>query len=315
MELRLVLDSDHTDPLCRTLRNGGNPNAAALELMSRLVRPGRRVLDLGCHVGQFALTAAALGHEVLAVDGSPRNADLLRASARLNGLANLHVVNCAVGAATALAAFCEDGPHGSVAGAGVPRRVTLHVPVLSAETLLSGMGWDRLALVKIDVEGYEIEALAGLRRFLAGPAAPAVIYESNAHTLDFFRRTPGDLHRALTGQGYRIYQIGEKRLTACEPDDFQGPTCVDYLAVKDALPTLPDWLIHDAFTEAELRAQVEGELASHNPDERASIARRLAAAGDRLLADARLQSALQGLHRDPNPTVRAAVAWHTPRAA
>jgi 23S rRNA (cytosine1962-C5)-methyltransferase len=53
---------------------------------------GRRVLDMFCYSGGFALAASALGgaREVLGVDTSQRAVDLAAANARRNGLNNVH---------------------------------------------------------------------------------------------------------------------------------------------------------------------------------------------------------------------------------
>jgi len=60
------------------------PAAEAVVLAGR-VRPGQRVLDVGCGTGNAALIAARAGAEVTAVDPSPRLLDVARAQARREG--------------------------------------------------------------------------------------------------------------------------------------------------------------------------------------------------------------------------------------
>src|SRR5512135_2023900 len=43
-----------------------------LETASRAIGPRGRVLDLGGHIGSFALGAAASGYEVVTIEASPR---------------------------------------------------------------------------------------------------------------------------------------------------------------------------------------------------------------------------------------------------
>jgi FkbM family methyltransferase len=316
LELLVVVDPACSDPVSAAVRHGSNPNEVGLELMAQAVQPGDRVLDLGGHIGLFALTAAALGCEVLTVEASRHNASLLATAARLNGFSNLHLVNCAVGSGTGLAAFCEDGPFGSVAGDRVPRPVTSRVPVLTVENLLAGMGWERLAFVKMDVEGSELAATAGMQRILESARAPAVLFESNEHALHFFGQTPQALHAAFCAAGYTCHQVGARRLTLCSPDEPQGPTCVDYLAVKGKLPTLPKrWEVSAGFTQAELIEQFRADMTGANPDLRASAARRLATSPPALVASPVLQAGLCRLHDDKDDRVRTAACWHSRQAA
>ena len=50
------------------------------------LRPGQRVLDVGCGTGNAALIAARAGAQVTAVDPAPRLLDVARAQARRDGL-------------------------------------------------------------------------------------------------------------------------------------------------------------------------------------------------------------------------------------
>lgn len=69
---------------------------ALIETMD--VRPGARVLELGCGSGVVSLAAAARAADVhvLAVDSNPRAAACTARGAELNGLANVHVQLAAV---------------------------------------------------------------------------------------------------------------------------------------------------------------------------------------------------------------------------
>ena len=61
--------------------------AARVLVEAASLRPGERVLDLGCGTGNAALLAAAAGTEVTAVDPSPRLLSVASATAEREGLA------------------------------------------------------------------------------------------------------------------------------------------------------------------------------------------------------------------------------------
>jgi FkbM family methyltransferase len=316
VEFLVVLNAGMNDPLAEGIRRGHNPLVPTLELLRQLAPAGARVLDLGGHVGLFSLTAAALGYEVLTVEASLQNASLLGASARLNGFAHVHVVHCAIGAGSGLVPFCDGGPYGSISTSRVRRPVTAQVPVLSGDDILAGMGWNRVAFVKMDVEGSEVAAVAGLRSLLGQAPAPAVVSESNEHTLNFFGHTTQTLQQAFTGLGYQCYQIGPRLLTPTSADDLQGCHCVDYLGVQGPLPPLPPgWQATAPFSQGDIAEQLGREFTDANPDVRASVARRLSQADAGLLVLPGFHAGMQRLLHDDNAQVRQAAAWYPRRDA
>jgi FkbM family methyltransferase len=143
------------DELSQWLAKGIFPES--YNLMVRLLRAlapeGGRVLDLGAHVGMFALAAAAAGYEVLAVEASPRNAALLRASIERNGFDRLRLVHAAVSDRPGVLEFCQAGPYGHVLTGASEESVK--VPAIDVDRLLAEHGWDRVDFVKMDIEGSE----------------------------------------------------------------------------------------------------------------------------------------------------------------
>src|SRR2546427_8212490 len=95
VHLDVAFGAEADDHLSRTLRQGWYPTSPATDLLLQMVRPGHRVLDLGANIGMFSLPLAAIGCEVVAVEASPRNAELLKASITRNRLANLRLIHAA----------------------------------------------------------------------------------------------------------------------------------------------------------------------------------------------------------------------------
>jgi 2-polyprenyl-3-methyl-5-hydroxy-6-metoxy-1,4-benzoquinol methylase len=96
LNVQLAFDEEYDDPLARAVANGTAELSGALMWLLSVIKPGDRVLDVGAHLGTFALLAASLGANVTALEASPRNARLLREAAEANGIApNLSVVQAA----------------------------------------------------------------------------------------------------------------------------------------------------------------------------------------------------------------------------
>lgn len=304
LRFSLVLESDDTSAY---LNGEGQPlDVSLIELMLQLVGPGDRVLDLGANVGGFSLAAAAAGCAGLAVEASPTHAALLEASSLRNGFLDLHVVNAAAAAGPGSIEFVVNGPWSHIAWG--PTQGSVQVTAVAVDDLAADRGWDTASFVKMDVEGSEIDALAGMRRLLGTPDAPPVLYESNAHMLRLAGHTPRGLTEVLGGLGYRCHLIDEdrRRFTPVRPTDPQFQTVANGLAWKGDPPDLDGWTFAGELATEDLVAQASAESRHPNVACRLHAARALAAADPAFLAIPEVKAILKGLREDPHPDVRAA---------
>lgn len=304
----VAFDPAADDPLSRSYAAGQFPHGPFSGLLPHLLRPGARVLDLGAHLGSFALVAAARGCHVVAVEACPRNAELLRASAARNGFAQLQVVHAAVSDHGGTLEFCAAGPFGLVHVPAVHAPRTT-VRAVTVDDLLAEVGWPRVDLLKMDVEGSEVAAVRGMPRLLSAPTAPPLIYESNGHTLHLFGQAPSGLKQALAGFGYAHYLIEPTQLVPVTVEEVQASVVTDNLAVKGQ-PDLPkDWHIAGRLGRGEQVARLAAAAASPDEYQRLHVARSLQAAPAWLHGHPLMRRALAELRNDLSLEVREAAAW------
>lgn len=184
-----------------------------VELFKDAVRPGARVLDAGAHWGLFTLVAAdRVGPQggVVAFEPDSRSVERLRWNVVANDLEpRTRIIHAAVGDGT-------DGERPLFTHAqyeswsslfeqdGATRAGT--VRVLAADDALAGDA--PFDIVKIDVEGAEVEALRGMQRILA-EGRPVVFVECNPETLAHAGATVDELLAELASAGYRCQAIDE----------------------------------------------------------------------------------------------------------
>ena len=153
------------------------------------------VLDVGANIGVATMAMATALHgpaRFLAVEPSPRNLAHLRHNLAANGFEpRVEVIAAAAGAEPGSLSFHESefgaGSHlvsgHHLAGDAMP---AVQVPVETLDRIVSARGLERLDLVKIDVEGFEPDVLAGgagaIERF-----RPAIYMEFNSWTLMAYR--------------------------------------------------------------------------------------------------------------------------------
>ncbi|MDQ4149972.1 MAG: FkbM family methyltransferase [Actinomycetota bacterium] len=310
LRFELFIDPEMKDPITHAYfwGQGHHVDPDLVRLMLALVEPEDVVVDLGSFLGTFSLAAAAAGCKVLAVDASAQNAALLRASVARNGFQRVRVVQAAVGDSPGEISFVPHGPWGHAAMEGAAGE-TVVVPALRVDDVLSRLGWETVAFVKMDVEGSEIKALRGLSGVFGGPAAPPILYESNSHTLRFYGLTTRDLIGEFERFGYRSYLVEPGRLIKTTATELQPQTVVNYLAVKGPNPKIPGWIVEGAMSFEERVSKLVAESEFPHEDHRASVAHRLEKAPPNVLEDPLIAQALDRLSRDSSEAVRKSAEW------
>jgi FkbM family methyltransferase len=273
-----------------------------------LASRNQHVLDLGGHIGTFSLLAARLGYQVIAMEASPRNATLLQASAAHNHFDQLKVIQRAVSDRVETLKFVQAGPYGLVS---TPFHTdpTITVEATTVDAALAENGWDRVDFVKMDVEGSEVKAVAGMSKLLARSDAPPILYESNGHTLNYFGETPNSLMAALEAFGYHCYLVEPGQLVPLRSTDIQTRCTIDILATKTPPHSLAEWHITPRPSHRQVVEEVLATANEQHPHLRGHIARALSQASWTLLADKRVLWMLARLANDPDPSVRADAAW------
>lgn len=142
-------------------------------------------LDVGANVGNHALFFARRFRQVVAFEPNPPVAKLLEANVALNDADNVRVVPVGLADESRDLLFIQDesgnlGGSGFADGAGPARAGRTRVlPVRRGDEELERLALaGRVALIKIDVEGYELQVLKGLARTIARES-PLILFESN----------------------------------------------------------------------------------------------------------------------------------------
>jgi FkbM family methyltransferase len=312
-DVTFVVGSQLEDPIGRTIvEHNQYPVGATSELMMHLLRSGQTLVDLGAHIGTYALPAAAMGCRVLAVEGSARNVELLEAAKAENGFDQMTVVHAAASDRAGRLVFTPCGPHGhvtpAVESADLPRG---EVRAVAVDDLLAELGWDHVDFVKMDIEGWEPQALKGMERLLRRDDAPLVMFESNSCGLEFYHRTTSEVLATLESLGYTNYLVDHHehgRLIPVKAGYVQPEAVMDYLAARRLPDDLSPWRVQP-FTREELTTRVLVGCSDPHPPYRKHAATALQN-GPRWMVDhPGVREALRALRVDADVSVRKAAAW------
>ena len=198
------------------------------ELFERAIRPTATVLDIGAQFGYYALLAARrVGSAgcVYAFEPVPSNVDLLERNIQLNGYSEtIHAVPKAVGnrhTQETLYVYRGSDSHSMYRHPRVAVKETIRVECVTIDEFLGGQ---RVDVIKMDIEGHEPSALAGMAHTIArsDPLSPIIEFAPA-----YLRRAGVEPHEYLTqlrGFGFDLQLIDEAshRLKPV-PTDFTQP--------------------------------------------------------------------------------------------
>jgi FkbM family methyltransferase len=178
----LVDADDHA--VLMALVDSGDLEPGTRLVIRRLIRPGDTFIDVGANVGVHTLCAAHAMQgqgRVIAFEPFPRTSELLKRTLTMNGLASFCDVrqeavsdqrgerDLFVGRVSAHHSLIE---LGDLVSASSP---PIKVPVVCLDDVIAPL--ETVDLIKIDVEGVELEVLNGARRIVAENPTVAIIAE------------------------------------------------------------------------------------------------------------------------------------------
>ena len=108
-------------------------------------------MDVGANVGAYSLRAASIGMKVYAFEPNPENVKVLKRNTEINRL-SIELLECALGSSEGNAKL---SPNGALSRVSADGAVPVQVRTLDSFDLPT------VDLLKVDVEGYELEVLKG----------------------------------------------------------------------------------------------------------------------------------------------------------
>jgi FkbM family methyltransferase len=194
-------------------------------IIDEIVNAGDTVVDVGANIGYNTVYLShAVGQtgRVIALEPAGDNLDVLRRQLTENGLRNVTVHAVAAGRAretrtlylrgelSAVNSLFSDGCYG-------PVTATVPVPVVPVDDLVEATA----AVVKIDVEGAEIDVLEGMPRLLRRPDIRLVVEWHPALQVAAGYEA-GALPRWLWARGFGLKAVWHTRAEALSPQDVSG---------------------------------------------------------------------------------------------
>jgi FkbM family methyltransferase len=194
----------------------------------RLIRPGMHVLDVGAHIGYYTrLFGRLVGQSgrVVAYEPFVENFSVLKHNTSDRVPCLLDLFNLAVARSASKVDLYVSPGHSnhSLYSSFIGSNESVGVQSVSLDTHLQSIGFAGVDLIKIDIEGAEVEALEGATDTLRDQAQTAMIVELNPPALRAAGSSASDLVSVVRSYGYDPYVIQDyPRLGWPAPESSQA---------------------------------------------------------------------------------------------
>ena len=211
---RNLLRKTGVSSVAMRLLRSRNYEALLTDAMMRAVSPGNCVWDVGATVGfyarQFAHAVGASGH-VYAFEPSKKTREMME----LGGLDNITVMPFALSKSRGTR-WLDRGEQNDGATARITDYGSEQIDVETGDYLTASHIARSPNLIKIDVEGHELDVLLGMRDTLVAPNLHHIFIEVHFFIFGQTSRNevPKEIETLLRNTGFRISWVDQSHLHA-----------------------------------------------------------------------------------------------------
>ena len=157
------------------------------KIFKKIIKPGMTVVDIGAHIGYFTRLFSKLVGErgkVFAFEADPINFNFLKRNT--SRLTNTTIINKAVSEQNGEINFYHipnsTGCHSVIKPNRPAEKIT--VPAVTIDSIMTEYNLSSIDIIKMDIEGGELLALAGMQNLLNKSSNMTIVTEYNSLALD-----------------------------------------------------------------------------------------------------------------------------------
>ena len=166
----------------------------------KIVKNPDVVLDIGANIGQEMLYYTGWANRIISFEPNPATFEVLKQNVEQNDIKNVKLMNLGVGSGPSKAFInLVKNNEGRSFVTPTPTKVSHEITIVAIDDLDIGDG--SVDFVKMDVEGFEIEALKGMRS-LIDKHSPVFQIEAQDETLERCGVTSVDIWDFFNERGY-----------------------------------------------------------------------------------------------------------------
>ena len=212
----ILIDPILDKGLERELFMYGTYEEGTLRIMNHILKDGGTFIDIGANIGLMSLHAAKIlngNGKVLSFEPLSSTYDIFLQNIKLNNFGNIEAVNIAIGSTNGTVDIFDSIAINRGSSSLIKPNHTESSHRISIKRLDEYLEERRMNsninCIKIDIEGWELEALKGADTILSGPNAPICIIECSTLHPTYGGDTQ-DIYTFLRNiNSYRIFRLAK----------------------------------------------------------------------------------------------------------
>jgi FkbM family methyltransferase len=191
-----------------------------LSLFLKLAKRSKIVIDVGAHIGKYTVLASRIlknKGKVISIEPSKENFEILKMNISLNKLENVVALNLAASNLNKrnVKLYKTLRESGRKTLKYIPNTPYELVNCINLDYLLKRLKVPKVDLIKIEVEGEELNVIKGFKRYLSSHKVDNLIIEINYENLNRMRNILNSLGYSLQkieATNYIVKHIQKKKL-------------------------------------------------------------------------------------------------------
>jgi FkbM family methyltransferase len=182
-------------------------------IMKNILGPGDCFVDCGANIGYFSSIASSLvgpTGKVISIDANPYCIHRIYESKYIGCMENMDIISCAIGGRNGQIEFniANDPMYSSIVDINklqfTKTESTIHVPLLTLDDILRNRinKHERVRLLKLDIEGAEIDALHGAIESIGTDTLEYIYIEIHEHQIHLRGQCPEEIYGLLSSRGF-----------------------------------------------------------------------------------------------------------------
>ncbi len=173
-------------------------------------------IDIGANRGEVAIFLAKNSQSVLAFEPVDDNIQKFKNNIELNRYSNIEIIPNVVSDSNGEMDFYlyESNGHHSLGKLGDkdPKEVK-KVKSITLDNFAKERGLESIDILKVDVEGFELNVFKGAESLLKEQKIKCIIFEISKLPLEQFNFNAVDIYKYLKKQGYEIFNLLDEKIS------------------------------------------------------------------------------------------------------